>query len=444
MTVGVDLIGPFVASSHNIVANGQCIGAGNDRAECMGTAFVVRLFSGESSADGRQVTGDATLTAVGGPGDDRIDGTENADVLSGNAGSDNLSGNGGNDTLDGGAGENFFEDGAGNDLIARGPQNDTWNAGAGTDVFTPGTGNDSVSYSARTNGVTITLRGGADDGEAGAGDNVGTDAEDATGGAGNDTIVANDLGTRLHGRAGNDSLVGGAGEDRIEGEEGDDIIDSRDGRYDSIDCGPGNDVVYADIADSTENCEVAPDLDGDGSIPPADCAPTNPAIHPGAGEIVGNNVDEDCKDGPQYLRVVSPIGYGTSKRGTSIRFTRLVVTEVQAGDKIEVRCATKKKGCPFTRKTVTGKAGRRSVNLVSMFKKRYLKRRGRGRDPRPAGEPDRSRAAADGGAREAHEPAAVPERGRHAADELHVRKLSWLPHTDLTARAEAASITSTD
>ena len=223
VTVGVDLIGPFVASSHNIVANGQCIGAGNDRAECMGTAFVVRLFSGESSADGRQVTGDATLTAVGGPGDDRIDGTENADVLSGNAGSDNLSGNGGNDTLDGGAGENFFEDGAGNDLIARGPQNDTWNAGAGTDVFTPGTGNDSVSYSARTNGVTITLRGGADDGEAGAGDNVGTDAEDATGGAGNDTIVANDLGTRLHGRAGNDSLVGGAGEDRIEGEEGDDI-----------------------------------------------------------------------------------------------------------------------------------------------------------------------------------------------------------------------------
>ena len=132
--------------------------------------------------------------------------------------------------------------------------------------------------------------------------------------------------------------------------------------------------MFADLGDFTENCEVAPDVDGDGSIPPADCAPTNPAIHPGAGEIVGNSVDEDCKDGPLYLRVVSPVGYGIAKRGTSVRFTRLVVSEVQRGDKIEVRCSTKKRGCPFTKKTVTGKAGRRTVSLLSMFKKRYLKR----------------------------------------------------------------------
>ena len=86
-------------------------------------------------------------------------------------------------------------------------------------------------------------------------------------------IVGNDLGVRLAGRAGNDSITGGAGEDRLEGEEGDDTIDARDGRYDSIDCGPGNDIVFADLTDGTENCEVAPDVDGDGSIPPADCAP---------------------------------------------------------------------------------------------------------------------------------------------------------------------------
>ena len=374
VSVGIGLLAPFVSSSHTIVAAGQCSNDGADRAECPGEAFVVRLFDGESSVDASQVTNNATLTAVGGPGRDRLDGTNNADSLAGNAGDDNLTGNGGNDTLDGGAGANFFDDGAGNDVVTGGPQDDRWTAGAGSDSFTPGAGSDAVIYSGRTIGVTITLRGGADDGEPGEGDNVGTDAEDAFGGAGNDTIVANDLGTELRGGAGNDSMIGGAGEDRIVGEEGDDTIDSRDGRSDSIDCGSGNDVVFADLADFTENCEVAPDVDGDGSLPPADCAPANPAIHPAAGEIVGNNVDEDCKDGPLYLRVVSPIGYGIAKRGTSVRFTRLVVSEVRAGDKIEVRCSTKKRGCPFTKKTVTGKSGRRSVSLVSMFKKRYLKR----------------------------------------------------------------------
>ena len=192
--IGVDGSGPFVSSDRVIVPGGGCTFVDANRSDCAGNAFVVRLFDGESSVDGRQVTNGATLTAVGGPGDDRIDGTNNADALSGNAGSDNLTGNGGNDTLDGGAGENFLDDGAGNDVIVGGPQNDTWTAGPGTDTFTPGAGTDTVSYNARTTGVTITLRGGADDGEPGEGDDVGTEAEDAAGGAGNDVIVGNDLG----------------------------------------------------------------------------------------------------------------------------------------------------------------------------------------------------------------------------------------------------------
>ena len=185
--------------------------------------------------------------------------------------------------------------------------------------------------------MTITFNGLADDGEAGEADNVGADAEDVAGGSGNDTIVGNDVGDRLHGGAGNDYIKGGAGEDRIEGEEGDDMIDSRDGRYDSIDCGPGNDIVYGDPMDATENCEVAPDPDGDGYLAPADCAPSDPAIHPGAGEIYGNPVDEDCDGVVGYLRVASPIAYGLiqKKKQGLVRFATLVVKEVQRGDVVE-------------------------------------------------------------------------------------------------------------
>ena len=75
-------------------------------------------------------------------------------------------------------------------------------------------------------------------------------AEDATGGSGNDRIVGNDLGDRLHGGPGDDTIVGGKAEDRLEGNEGNDTIDARDGRFDSVDCGPGSDVVYADPGDS--------------------------------------------------------------------------------------------------------------------------------------------------------------------------------------------------
>ncbi len=287
--------------------------------------------------------------------------------------------------------------------------------------------------------MTITLLGGvADDGEAGEGDFIAADVESAFGGSGNDTIRGNDLGGYLIGGSGNDTITAGKAEDRVEGNEGDDVIDTRDGRYDSIDCGPGNDTLFADPGDGAENCEIAPDPDGDGSLAPADCAPANPAIHPGAGEIVGNTVDEDCAGGPLYLRVIAPVSFRTKSRKSpaSARFDRLIVSEVRAGDKVEVRCTGgKKKGCPFSKKTVTGKAGKRTVDVGKLLKKRYL---AKGAVRRPAGaahERDRPRAALHGRAQgRGQERTAVPERGRDEADEVRVARSRSAPRSSRRRR----------
>ncbi|MBE2316987.1 hypothetical protein DVA67_013475 [Solirubrobacter sp. CPCC 204708] len=376
IVVGWDGEDHYVESDRGLtVGGGDCTPDGSNHVDCTGTAFNVSFIGAGSFLDASQVSSSARLTATGSPGADELVGTPNDDTISGIEGDDSLWGGGGNDALNGGAGANTFNDGDGTDVSAGGPHNDTFNVGQGRDTLQPGDGYDVISYSTRLVGVTITLSGGADDGEPGEGDDVGAVAEQADGGSGNDVLAANNLGNTLNGGAGNDALIGGTAEDRLVGNEGDDSIDARDGRFDSVDCGPGNDVVFADPADLTQNCEVAPDADGDGYLANVDCAPTDPAIHPGAGEVIGNPVDEDCKDGPLYARVVSPVGYSIKREGSRnrMRFTKLTVGEIKPGDTIEIRCSTKARGCPFTRKTVTGKS-KRTVSVLTHFKKRYLRR----------------------------------------------------------------------
>ena len=201
-----------------------------------------------------------TATTLG--GDDRID----ASLLTGSS-----------LLAEGGLGGDYILDGAGNDTINGGPGGDVDIAGLGSDVFAGGDGDDTVDYSGRGVPVTIRLDGTPVSGQAGEGDTVGADVEGALGGAAGDAIVGNGLGDRLSGNGGNDTIVGGPGEDRIEGGEGDDLIDTRDGRFDSIDCGAGNDTLLADPGDSAVNCEIAPDRDGDGTPNEQDCAPDDPA-----------------------------------------------------------------------------------------------------------------------------------------------------------------------
>lgn len=86
----------------------------------------------------------------------------------------------------------------------------------------------------------------------------GTDGPDKMlGKGGNDTMNGKAGNDTISGDAGNDVLRGGRGEDLLLGGGGNDRIYARDGERDTINCGKGRDVVWADAIDViTGGCEV--------------------------------------------------------------------------------------------------------------------------------------------------------------------------------------------
>ena len=187
------------------------------------------------SAAGGNATGAAlvsTVTINGGNNADTIAGGDSGDTLNGESGDDAISGGPGPDTSSGGIGNDVFDEGSGIN---------------GADSFAGGTGLDGVTYAARTAAVTVTIDGVSDDGEAGEGDSIATDVENAIAGSGSDVLV---------GSSSPNSLSGGAGDDTIDGAAGVDIIDGGDDA-DEIIGGNGNDGLAGgsgtDVADYTQS-----------------------------------------------------------------------------------------------------------------------------------------------------------------------------------------------
>ncbi|HEX3358722.1 MAG TPA: calcium-binding protein [Tepidisphaeraceae bacterium] len=138
-------------------------------------------------------------------------------------------GDSGNDTLIGGAGADSIFGGDGNDSLVGGAGDDMLDGDAGTDVMKGGIGNDLASYFGRSENLSLSLDGVANDGAAGEHDNIASDIENINGGGGDDFITGNNEPNVLNGDGGNDTLVGLAGGDKLTG-------------YD-IDPGTGNDTV---------------------------------------------------------------------------------------------------------------------------------------------------------------------------------------------------------
>lgn len=185
-------------------------GNGADTADYSGrtSSVTVSLDGVANDTDGDNVAADIE-TILGGTGNDTLTGTSNADTIKGGAGRDYITGSGGADVLYGDDGaDTFVEESASN----------------GGDTFHGGAGIDAVWYDSRTNAVSISNDGTANDGETGELDNVLTDVEGMSGGSGNDTIVGGAGGDTLKGNAGNDSITGGAGADWLQGGTGTDSL----------------------------------------------------------------------------------------------------------------------------------------------------------------------------------------------------------------------------
>jgi hypothetical protein len=172
----------------------------------------------------------AAVSQFGGTGNDSLGGGDGLDILSGGDGDDELSGGGGTDVLEGGAG------------------GDTLIGGTGADEVRGGSGLD-LAIQTSTAAQTLTLDDVANDGEANEGDNVFGDVEQAATSIGDDTIVGSSADNNLFGDEGNDDITGAGGQDVLLGGGGDDTIHARDGEVDTIACGAGNDVVFADAND---------------------------------------------------------------------------------------------------------------------------------------------------------------------------------------------------
>jgi Ca2+-binding RTX toxin-like protein len=178
----------------------------------------------------RRLHGDpANLERVlGGSGPDHLTGNALDNILIGNDGNDRLTGLGGNDRLFGGLGNDTLNGGAGNDDLSGGFGDDRYIFGLAVGqevdhVFElSGGGEDVLTFFGQPASVPVTINLGQNLLATHAGRNVFTgipdsflNFENATGGAGDDTLIGNSGDNRLFGGPGNDTFDGGGENDEI-------------------------------------------------------------------------------------------------------------------------------------------------------------------------------------------------------------------------------------
>src|SRR5262249_3959403 len=116
------------------------------------------------------------------------------------------------------------------------------------------------------------------------------------------------------------------------------------------------------------------DKDGDGIPVTADCDDNNANVRPGAQDIPGNGIDEDCTGGDAtFPKLTAEVGLTSAAFPAFTKVLRLRVTSLTGGETVLVTCklpkgkkTRKKSGCPFTRKSQKAKLA--ELRFDSAFK----------------------------------------------------------------------------
>jgi Ca2+-binding RTX toxin-like protein len=244
------------------------VGAGSDDT-LQGAGGNDTMMGGDGTDTLFGVAGDDAL--VGGNGDDQMSGGGGSDALTGEEGDDRMVGGAGIDTLNGGPGNDSLNGaevglvgGDGGDDLDGGPGTDALLGGAGSDRLDGGlgpdringeAGRDTLTYEDRTNPVSVSLNGVADDGERREGDNVGNDVEVVLGGTLGDTLTGDRGDNAFNSGSGEDFIDGRAGSDVLDAGDAPDVVWARDGERDRVDCGDDGDLAVVDRRDTVRDCK---------------------------------------------------------------------------------------------------------------------------------------------------------------------------------------------
>jgi DNA-binding beta-propeller fold protein YncE len=134
-------------------------------------------------------------------------------------------------------------------------------------------------------------------------------------------------------------------------------------------------VVSLNVAAPSPTGAGGLDADRDGFFAGQDCNDASAAIRPGALEVRGNRVDENC-DGlaEPFPTVTSGVSAKWSFNGPRFTLTQLTISNPPKGAKFEFRCAGR--GCPLRSKKLSGKARRGLLNARPSLGKKVRYRAG--------------------------------------------------------------------